>query len=118
MLLCLIQMMFTVLLENGLQILSILKCTKMHKATSNALLNSLKLVEVARTLYYHYSVIDKVVHVSLASIYDHESNLHIRAPFSKLNRFLLFSFSQRTHPLLPTGSLLPLASSFNVPTSP
>lgn len=87
-------------------------------ATSNVMLSSCELLGIAWLFYYHYSVINKIVHVSLASRCENETSLHIRGPFSKLNRFLPVAFSQRTHPLLPTGSLVPLASSPNVLTSP
>jgi hypothetical protein len=116
--LCLIQMMYSIWLESVRQILSILKYTKMDRATLNALLSSCELLGIAWLFYYHYSVIDKIVHVSLDSRCDHETSLHIRGPFSKLNRFLPVAFSQRTHPLLPTDSLVPLASSSNALTSP
>jgi hypothetical protein len=116
--LCLIQMIYTIWLESGRQILSILKYTKMDMATLNVLLSSCELLGIAWLFYYHYSVIDKIVHVNLASRCDHETSIHIRGPFLKLNRFLPVAFSQHTHPLLPTGSLVPLASSFNVLTSP
>jgi hypothetical protein len=82
------------------------------------MLSSCELLGIAWLFYYQYSVIDEIVHGSLASRFDNETSLHIRGPFSKLNRFLSVAFSQRTHPLLPTGSLVPLTSSPNVLTSP